>query len=306
LNGTLTRLATLIAVLISSALVGALPAQAIVDRDCADFDSQRQAQIFFLRAGGPERDPHRLDADGDGVVCESNGGPYYYGTSVPNGGGSGSSGGTQSSIRVKQSSVALNSSTARAIAGERVRLSAQVTPRTGRTVLFQKKGSRGWTTVRRVATTNRGKAVLRFAAPARTATYRATVLEKRAGNIKYTAAASKTRRLTIQSQRLFLELSANVTVVGDMVKASGSASPVRRRRPVLLQTNDGSGWDTVDTGREDRRGRTTYWVSSDDAGSRDYRLLAQRYRGAAASISNVETLETLDQDQPPAATLTTR
>lgn len=40
------------------------------DRDCGDFRSRREAQIFFEAAGGPERDPHRLDSDGDGQVCE--------------------------------------------------------------------------------------------------------------------------------------------------------------------------------------------------------------------------------------------
>jgi micrococcal nuclease len=40
------------------------------DRDCADFDTQAAAQAFFVAAGGPERDPHRLDGDNDGVACE--------------------------------------------------------------------------------------------------------------------------------------------------------------------------------------------------------------------------------------------
>jgi endonuclease YncB( thermonuclease family) len=38
--------------------------------DCGDFATQAAAQTFFLSAGAG--DPHRLDADGDGVVCESN------------------------------------------------------------------------------------------------------------------------------------------------------------------------------------------------------------------------------------------
>lgn len=41
------------------------------DRDCGDFATWREAQDFFLAAGGPARDPHRLDADRDGVACES-------------------------------------------------------------------------------------------------------------------------------------------------------------------------------------------------------------------------------------------
>lgn len=40
------------------------------DRDCSDFSSQRQAQVFFERHA-PARDPHRLDGDNDGIACES-------------------------------------------------------------------------------------------------------------------------------------------------------------------------------------------------------------------------------------------
>ena len=65
------------------ALLAAAPARA-VDRDCSDFDTQRQAQNYFLGAGGPARDPDHLDSDGDGTACESNPCPCKYG---PGGGG---------------------------------------------------------------------------------------------------------------------------------------------------------------------------------------------------------------------------
>ncbi|MDQ3930146.1 MAG: thermonuclease family protein, partial [Chloroflexota bacterium] len=41
------------------------------DRDCPDFATQEEAQRFFLAAGGPDRDPHRLDGDHDGIACET-------------------------------------------------------------------------------------------------------------------------------------------------------------------------------------------------------------------------------------------
>ena len=41
------------------------------DRDCSDFKTQAEAQAFYEAAGGPEKDPHRLDPDKDGVACES-------------------------------------------------------------------------------------------------------------------------------------------------------------------------------------------------------------------------------------------
>ena len=40
------------------------------DRNCGDFGSAAEAQRFFLAAGGPTRDPHDLDRDGDGFACE--------------------------------------------------------------------------------------------------------------------------------------------------------------------------------------------------------------------------------------------
>ncbi|KGX91624.1 thermonuclease [Pontibacillus halophilus JSM 076056 = DSM 19796] len=41
------------------------------DRDCSHFSTQEEAQQFFLNDGGPTNDPHRLDGEGDGIVCES-------------------------------------------------------------------------------------------------------------------------------------------------------------------------------------------------------------------------------------------
>lgn len=67
-------LATTITMLLALAGLSALttsPASAITDRDCGDFSSQAAAQSFFISAGGPSSDPHALDADGDGIACET-------------------------------------------------------------------------------------------------------------------------------------------------------------------------------------------------------------------------------------------
>lgn len=45
--------------------------QGVGDKDCSDFTTQTDAQNFFLAQGGPNSDPHKLDSDGDGNVCES-------------------------------------------------------------------------------------------------------------------------------------------------------------------------------------------------------------------------------------------
>lgn len=68
-------------------LIGAAPATAIIDKDCSDFDTQAQAQNFFLN-NDPASDPHLLDADGDGIACETL--PCPCSTQTGGGGGGGS------------------------------------------------------------------------------------------------------------------------------------------------------------------------------------------------------------------------
>jgi hypothetical protein len=57
-------------VVVAALAVSATPATAS-DRDCGDFSSWQAAQKFYKRHGGPKYDPHRLDADHDGIACES-------------------------------------------------------------------------------------------------------------------------------------------------------------------------------------------------------------------------------------------
>ena len=46
--------------------------QDFVDKDCSDFERQKEAQAFYERGGGLSGgDPHRLDANKDGKACES-------------------------------------------------------------------------------------------------------------------------------------------------------------------------------------------------------------------------------------------
>lgn len=54
-----------------AALAFAAPPVSAGDKDCSDFKTWRQAQRFYENHGGPKKDPHRLDADHDGIACES-------------------------------------------------------------------------------------------------------------------------------------------------------------------------------------------------------------------------------------------
>jgi hypothetical protein len=58
-----------LALALTGAAIAAQPAAAFRDRDCADFDTHRQAQHFYEKHN-PRSDPHRLDADHDGSACE--------------------------------------------------------------------------------------------------------------------------------------------------------------------------------------------------------------------------------------------
>lgn len=64
------KAATAAIVALAAMSFGAVPVSA-ADKDCSDFDTWREAQRFYKRHGGPQRDPHRLDADHDGIACES-------------------------------------------------------------------------------------------------------------------------------------------------------------------------------------------------------------------------------------------
>jgi hypothetical protein len=75
-------LACFTTLVVASALL--LPATAsAADKDCANFRTQRAAQFFFLRHGGPQEDPDRLDGDNDGVACEDNPCPCYRRKHLP-------------------------------------------------------------------------------------------------------------------------------------------------------------------------------------------------------------------------------
>jgi endonuclease YncB( thermonuclease family) len=74
-----------LAVLVTAVVLALAPSAVAVpataaDLDCSDFATQASAQSYFLSRGGPASDPDRLDADGDGIACESNPCPCSYST----------------------------------------------------------------------------------------------------------------------------------------------------------------------------------------------------------------------------------
>ena len=57
-------------VLAAAPLAGCGDGRGGPDRDCRNFDSRAHAERFYVENGGPERDPHGLDRDRDGLPCE--------------------------------------------------------------------------------------------------------------------------------------------------------------------------------------------------------------------------------------------
>lgn len=62
-------LAFLFAFVLAFSLIN--PVFATEDKDCDDFKTWEEAQRFFEENGGPAKDPHGLDRDGDGLACET-------------------------------------------------------------------------------------------------------------------------------------------------------------------------------------------------------------------------------------------
>jgi hypothetical protein len=83
MTGLKAALAGLASTLVSLLFAGLPVSASASDKDCPDFKTQRAAQIFFLKHGGPRRDPDRLDADHDGVACEDNPCPCYRKKHLP-------------------------------------------------------------------------------------------------------------------------------------------------------------------------------------------------------------------------------
>lgn len=70
MHSTLARTLALFIASLGLTAFAQSPATAFADRDCGDFATQAGAQAFFNNAG--PGDPHGLDADGNGIACESN------------------------------------------------------------------------------------------------------------------------------------------------------------------------------------------------------------------------------------------
>lgn len=294
------RAAIALAAAFGSIALGASPASA-ADKDCSDFASQKAAQIFFLKAGGPSSDPHGLDAEGDGIACESNPAPYYYGTTVPDGDGSGDSQPAPAPQPVVvKSSVKLSVDRHRAIKGEPFTLVASVSPQGRRTVVVQRFVNRHWKFFAKGVTSREGKVSGSFRTPAESTKYRALVKPTSVGNKKFTSATGTAEALRVQHQRVTLAFADDTLDEGRSAHARVGATPVRVGRTLAIQIRQPGGWRTIRTVREDRDGSVALTLPSAGLGEYRYRAVARQFHGAAPSTSATRTLTVQDVTAPPA------
>ena len=287
----------ILACLATAGLAIATPTPAhAADRDCGDFASQRAAQLFFLNAGGPGSDPHGLDSDGDGIACESNPAPYYYGTTPPSAPQPPAPPAAPTPVA---SRVSLTTNRTAAIAGEAVVLRASVTPRIARRVQFQRWTGSRWIRLVVRSTTQRGAVAYRVRAPKTATRYRATVAPTVVGRKRYTAATSAARALRIQRQAVTLTLSRSRVAEFGRVTGVLRAAPVRTGRPVGLQERGHDGrWRTVRTKRLPRSGRIAFAVDAGAAGVQRFRVWVAGFGGAAGLASAARRLTAVDQTPP--------
>jgi hypothetical protein len=273
------------------------PAQA-ADLDCADFGSQRAAQLFFLRHGGPQRDPHRLDADSDGVVCETNPAPYYRKRTLP-----AKPGRPKPAPRppvVFESSVSLAASHASRIAGERFTLRARVSPAVRRTVVLQGRTTGGsWVKLVKGTTTRKGRLSFVGRASSVDMRYRVKAPAFRDGRKRWTSARSRGRLIDTVPQVVTLEVPGSATP-GALLTAVVRAEPARRWRPVALQVWSDGRWRSMVDGVLNRRGVERLPFTR-PAGTYELRALVGRYRGARRAASEIDVLTVAAPDTTPAA-----
>lgn len=296
----LKRLAPLLSIvlIVGGSLLMAPPASAR-DVDCGNFSSQKAAQIFFLKAGGPSYDPNYLDSDNDGIACESNPAPYYYGKTLPGGGGGNPDPEPQPSVI--KSSVTFTLSPDKRIFGESVKLIANVHPAISRKVNFQQKVGDKWKAFAAGTTGSTGKLTTVVAAPRKTVSLRAVVAPVTKGNNKYTSAASDTRSLKIQEQRVDLRFVDSVVAQGDEARALIHATPIREGRAVSLEVRRNGRWQVVDRSKVDRKGRAEITLMP-DLGELSYRAVVLERRGASEAHSQARTLKAVDMTAPNAPT----
>ncbi len=189
----------------------------------------------------------------------------------------------------------------RPIARESVSFRGAVAGPTRRVVL-QRAGNGHWHTIVKGRTAKRGG--YRFsirAAHLPTQRYRVVApTARRQGRVlRTTRSRAVTLRLVGQTARLSAPATATQ---GEAFGVTGTFTPVRRGRRVVLQRYDEDDWTTIQTGVQPRSGRLSFPVVPMRSGTIRYRVAAAAHAGAAAIGSSPRDVDVAPdaEEQPPA------
>ncbi len=187
----------------------------------------------------------------------------------------------------------------RAIAGETVSFSGDMTP-DRRPVVLQRQNGNNWVDVTRL---QQGAIVddFRFsiAAPASTTTYRVFAPRTTISGRTYAAASTPIRTLTVVAQAATLTLPTTVAVGAPNVRARAQFRPARVGRPVQLQRQVGASWVAAGSATQSSDGVATVIVDTTVAGTFNYRAVAMPWQGAARHISPTRTMIVAAVPNPP-------
>jgi Fibronectin type III domain len=175
------------------------------------------------------------------------------------------------------------------IAGEPIKLSANVYPQMRRRVVVQRKlGPKAkWRTFVSGLTNADGVLPREFTAGTKDAKYRVVVPALRRGSHKYKGSRSKVLKVNAVEQEA--RLSMRVSSGGDTIEASVWAAPFRHHRPVRIQVL-GDRWRTLAVGELDEEGMEEFTFLRAASGTYRFRAVIQQWRGADKVVTAPQRL----------------
>lgn len=170
----------------------------------------------------------------------------------------------------------LRLSAAAPIAGEIVKISANLPGRSARPVRLQRKAGSRWITVTTKRSDRFVNVAFRRKVAAEATTYRAVA----GTGAKRRVSTRVTIRPQRQTARLLLPAKATT---GESLRATAVFAPARSGRPVVFQHRVGTSWRTIATARQNRDGQATATLRM--TSSSTHRVVASAFRGAKTTTS---------------------
>lgn len=181
------------------------------------------------------------------------------------------------------------------IAGEKVKVTGALKTRVKRPVQLQQRTSSGAWKKRDAGRTNaKGSYTLKVTVGSKPTVVRVVAPATRVSGKRYARQVSKSLTLRPAKQTVTLSAAAPVGQLADAksdlrVPVSAVLSPARKGRSVALQRRTASGWTTIGTTKQDKKGRVLF-LPRDGMGT--VRVVAWKHRGAAKFVGPATKLRT--------------